>query len=252
MRGQIEDAIGQLERIVSRKFDYDKFSEIMRISNETCEWWKKATDLNKSIPAPLNGFDMFNYMAVIVCMRGKKEGRDIFKLWHDELEEKSKNGAGPWIGQDEKYRIMWDGIACWPHLSVTYKTLKKYGINMVTSTYPESWNIRYEKNDLNGMARAYSANYANRNLDHGTKNVIKLVEDFSLDGIIYHSNRSCKLMDFRQYEVQRRIEKATGVPSVIFDGDQTDPRIFSEAQYETRVQALLEMMETRKQARRSV
>jgi benzoyl-CoA reductase/2-hydroxyglutaryl-CoA dehydratase subunit BcrC/BadD/HgdB len=250
MRGQIELAITRLEEITSRKFDYDKFGEIMQISNETCHWWKKATDLAKHKPSPLSGFDMFNYMAIIVCMRGKKEGRDIFKLWHDELEEKAKRGIGPWKDQEERYRVMWDGIACWPHLSFTYKTLKKYGVNMVTSTYPESWNIRYAKNDLDGMARAYSANYANRNLDYGTGNVSKLVSDFALEGIIYHSNRSCKLMDFRQYEVQRRVGDATGVPSVIFDGDQTDPRVFSEGQYETRIQALLEMIELRKQSRR--
>ena len=36
------------------------------------------------------------------------------------------------------------------------------------------------------------------------------------------------------------------MPSVIFDGDQTDPRLFSEAQYETRIQALAEMMEENK------
>lgn len=36
------------------------------------------------------------------------------------------------------------------------------------------------------------------------------------------------------------------VPSVVFDGDQTDPRIFSQAQYETRIQALVEMMEENK------
>jgi len=250
MRGQIEHAITQLEGIAGKKFDYDKFGEVMEVSNETCKWWKKATDLAKAHPSPLNGFDMFNYMAIIVCMRGKKEGTDVFRLWHDELQEKARNGIGPWKDQEEKYRIMWDGIACWPHLSVTYKTLKKFGINMVTSTYPESWNVIYEKNDLDGMARAYSANYANRNLDYGTGNVIKLVKDFDLDGIIYHSNRSCKLMDFRQYEVQRRIEAATGIPSVIFDGDQTDPRIFSEGQYETRIQVLLEMMEQEKQRRR--
>lgn len=252
MRGQIEHAIMRLEEISNKKFDYDKFGEIMEISNQTCEWWKKATDLAKAKPSPLNGFDMFNYMAMIVCMRGKKEGSEIFKLWYEELKEKTLNGIGPWKDADEKYRILWDGIACWPHLGVTYKILKKYGINMVTSTYPESWNIRYEKNDLDGMALAYSSNYANRNLDYGTGNVIKLVNDFELDGIVYHSNRSCKLMDFRQYEVQRRIEVSTGIPSVIFDGDQTDPRVFSEAQYETRIQALLEMMENRKQARRNV
>lgn len=250
MRGQIEHAIAKLEEITGRKFDYDRLNEVMEISADTARWWRKATDLNINHPSPLNGFDMFNYMAVIVCMRGRKEGRDLFKLWYEELNEKVKNNLGPWKNQEEKYRVMWDGIACWPHLSDTYKVLKKHGVNMVTSTYPESWTIIYEKGDIDGMAKAYASNYANRNLEYGTTNVAKLVRDFDLDGIIYHSNRSCKLMDFRQYEVQRRIEAMTGVPSVIFDGDQTDPRAFSLSQYETRVQALTEMMEKNKEARR--
>ena len=120
---------------------------------------------------------------------------------------------------------------------------------MVTSTYPGSWTIVYDSDDLDAMARAYSSNYANRNLDYGADNIVQIVNDFSLDGIIYHSNRSCKLMDFRQYEVQRRCREQTGVVSVMFDGDQTDPRAFSLAQYETRIQALMEMMEQRKKER---
>jgi benzoyl-CoA reductase/2-hydroxyglutaryl-CoA dehydratase subunit BcrC/BadD/HgdB len=120
---------------------------------------------------------------------------------------------------------------------------------MVTSTYPDSWTIVYDSDDLDAMARAYSSNYVNRNLDYGINKIAQIVKDFSLDGIIYHSNRSCKLMDFRQYEVQRRVQEQTGVASVIFDGDQTDPRAFSLAQYETRIQALMEMMEQRKKER---
>lgn len=246
MRGQIDYAIKRLEEITGRDFDYKKFEDVMRISNETCQWWKKATDLAVHKPSPLKGYDMFNYMAVIVCMRGRTECKEIFKLWYEEMKEKVENGMGPFKDGEEEYRVMWDGIACWPNLSVTYKTLKKYGINMVTSTYPESWNVRYETNDLDGMAKAYSSNYANRNLVYGLENVSKLVRDFDLDGIVYHSNRSCKLMDFRQYETQRQVEAETDIPSVVFDGDQTDPRIFSEAQYETRIQALVEMMESRK------
>ena len=134
--------------------------------------------------------------------------------------------------------------------STTFKVLKKYGVNMVTSTYPESWNVRYETNDLTGMAKAYTVNYANRNLDFGTDYLKRLVDQFNLDGVLYHSNRSCKLMDFRQYEVRRRVEGMTGIPTAMFDGDQTDPRSFSEAQYETRVQALVEMMDKRKNAGR--
>ena len=37
------------------------------------------------------------------------------------------------------------------------------------------------------------------------------------------------------------------MPYVSFDGDQADPRAFSPAQYETRFQALTEIMEQNKQ-----
>ena len=72
MRAQIEYAIERLEEITGKKFDYDRFGEIMEISADTARWWRKATDLAKAKPSPLNGFDMFNYMAMIVCSRGKK------------------------------------------------------------------------------------------------------------------------------------------------------------------------------------
>ena len=226
MKGELYAIIDQLEEITGRKFDYDKLREVMEISNETCYWWKKA---------------------IIVFARGTTEARDLFHLWHDELEEKIRNHQGPWKDQEEKYRVLWDGIACWPYLRYTYKTLKKLGINMVTSTYPKSWTVSYETGDIEGMARAYSANvYPSRNLNYDVANMVNLAKKFDLDGIIFHSNRSCKLMDFRQYEVQRRVLEECGVPSVIFDGDQTDPRLFSEAQYETRIQALAEMMEENK------
>ncbi len=242
IRRQLEQAVKQLEEISGKRFDADRFKEVMKVSTETATWWKKATSRAAARPSPMNGFDMFNYMAAIVCMRGKPEGRDLFKLWAEELEAKIARGEGPWKDQAEQYRIMWDGIACWPHLSDTYKVLKKNGINVVSSTYPDSWTIVYDSDDLDAMARAYSSNYVNRSLDYGVDLIVRLAGEFSLDGIVHHSNRSCKLMDFRQYEVQRQVQERTGVASVIFDGDQTDPRAFSLAQYETRIQALVEMM----------
>ncbi len=246
MRRQFDYAIRQLEELTKKRFDYDRLSEVMEVSNSTCRWWKKSTELAMHKPSPLSGFDMFNYMAMVVCMRGNKDGETLFRLWYEELEERMKQNLGPWNNAGEKYRIMWDGIACWPHLATTFKTLKKYGVNMVASTYPDSWNIRYEKNDLDALVRAYASHYANRSIAYSVDNIAKIAEDYSLDGIIFHSNRSCKLMDFKQYEIQRQVQQRTGVPAVFFDGDQTDPRVFSDAQYETRIQALVELMEKNK------
>lgn len=247
VKAQLMDAIGKLEEFTGRKLDWDRLREVMRISNETAMWWKKATDLAMAKPSPLSGFDMFNYMATIVCVRGKQEGADLFRLWYEELKAKRDKGLGPWKdGEEEKYRILWDGIACWPYLAPTYKILKKNGINVVTSTYPESWTLLYELNDLAGMAKAYDAIYVQRNVEYATDRLLNRAREFQVDGALFHSNRSCKGMDFKQYEIQRKLESELGIPSVIFDGDQTDPSVFSEAQYETRVQALVEMMADRK------
>ncbi|MBQ4649727.1 MAG: 2-hydroxyacyl-CoA dehydratase [Firmicutes bacterium] len=247
MRNQIEHAIHQIEEICGRPYDYERLTEVMKISNETAYWWRRACFTAQAMPSPLSGFDMFNYMALVVCIRGKKEGRDLFKLWCEELEAKAAEGKGPWKeGEEEKYRVIWDGIACWANLSPTYKILKKYGINVVTSLYPDAWTILYETNDIEGMAKAYTYYHANRNVDYVAATKSQRVKDFNVDGVIFHSNRSCKLMDFTIYEQQRRITAETGVPTVVFDGDMTDPRIFSEAQYETRIQALVEMMEENK------
>ena len=49
-------------------------------------------------------------------------------------------------------------------------------------------------------------------------------------------------MAFLNQEGAEYVNEKMGVPFVSFDGDQTDPRVFAQAQFETRVQALCEMM----------
>lgn len=247
IKSQFKEAIRQLEIICGRPFDYERFREVMQISSQSARWWKYATDLAQAKPSPLNGFEVFNYMALIVCMRGKSECAEAFQMLAHELEEKIARGESAFV-DGEKYRIIWEGIACWPYLSHTFKTLKSHGINMVCSTYPGIWSLLYEANDLDGMARAYSGVTNNCNLDKQVDMRTKLIRDFQCDGAIYHMNRSCKVMDFMQYEMERRITAETGIPGVVFDGDQTDPRNFSSAQFDNRIESLVEMMAAKKEA----
>ena len=67
-----------------------------------------------------------------------------------------------------------------------------------------------------------------------------------MDGVLVHYNRSCKPWSGYMAEMQRRFTDDLGVPCAGFDGDQADPRNFNEAQYETRVQGLVEAMEANK------
>jgi benzoyl-CoA reductase/2-hydroxyglutaryl-CoA dehydratase subunit BcrC/BadD/HgdB len=61
--------------------------------------------------------------------------------------------------------------------------------------------------------------------------------------MVMHLNRSCKNMGLLNNEGAEYVNNKMGIPFVSFDGDQTDPRVFSDAQYLNRIQALSEMMD---------
>lgn len=242
IKGQFNEAIRQLEEICGKPFDYDRFQVVMENSSKAAKAWNRAMKYTEYVPSPLNGFNIFNYMALMVCMRGREESVKLYDLIADELEEMARNGQSQFPGE-ENYRIMWEGIACWPYLSHNFKTFKQYGINMVGSTYPEAWTLLYEAGDIDGMARAYASVMNNCNLERSIDLRVRILEECKCDGAVYHLNRSCKLMDFMQYQLQQEVYKRTGIPYITFDGDQTDPRNFAKAQFETRIQALVEMMD---------
>ncbi len=246
LKAQFEEAIKQLSDISGKPFEPKRLEEIMEISSENGKLWKYSMSLpSGSYPSPMNGFDLFTYMAVIVCARGKKETTEAFKLLIDYLEENAAKGESTFRGE-EKYRIMMEGIPCWPYIGYKMKTLAKYGVNMTGSVYPHAWALQYEVNDLDGMARAYSSMFNNVNIEKMVDYRVDSLVEGDCDGALYHMNRSCKLMSFIQYEMQRRVHERTGLPYAGFDGDQADPRNFADAQFETRLQGLVEVMAERK------
>lgn len=249
VKAQFETLIEQLEEITGRNFDYQRFEEVMKIASANADAWYEATSLCSAKPSPLSGFDMFNYMALIVCMRGKPECGQTFRKLRDELQEKIDRGECGLHGADEQYRIMWDGIACWPYLSHTYKVLKNYGVNMTGSTYPSAWALRYTPGNLSELARAYTGMGNNLSLQGQIDLRKSILRETGCDGIVMHLNRSCKMCDFLQYEIGQELRQSMGIPITTFDGDQADPRNYSKAQYETRIEALVEMMQEAKAQR---
>lgn len=239
---QFRYAITQIEDLVGKPFDYDKFLEVQKQAQRSADAWDKAMGMASIVPSPLNGFDMFNYMALIVCGRAKYLAEDTFNTLAAELQEKADRGEDAFKG-GEKYRIAWEGIACWPYLSHTYKSLKSLGCNMVGSTYPGIWSMHYTPGNLEEMGAAFCQTYSNTCLDNKVDVISNVLTSTKSTGITYHLNRSCKLMSFLNVETAEIVKERTGVPYVSFDGDQTDPRNFSPAQFDTRVQALSEIME---------
>ena len=201
VKDQFAEVIRQLEELTGNEFNYNKFQNVMEIASQNAKDWMDAMNLLAAQPSPLNGFDMFNYMGLIVCMRGKKECGMTFRKLKEELEEKIEKGECGLRNVDEKFRIMWDGIACWPYLRHTSKALKSAGVNLTSSVYPLAWALTYEAGDLNSLAAAYLGMHNNRSLNDQVDTRVGVCEKTHCDGIIFHMNRSCKVTDFLQYEM---------------------------------------------------
>ena len=182
--------ISQLEQITGKPFNYERFQESMELSNQASLLWKEAADFGSMHPCPFNGIDFFNYMALIVCMRGNEKAVEFFTLLRDEIAEKAARGEG--YLENEKYRILWDGIPFWFNLRAMFRSLKNYDACLVGSTYPDNWVLPYDVNDLRSMAKAYTSIFINRNFDYRVKNMMRLIDKYDVDGVIFHSNRSCK------------------------------------------------------------
>ena len=243
VKGQFLDAIKRLEEITGKKWSDEKFQEVMENSCRTSRAWLAATAMARYTPSPFNGFDLLNHMAVMVTARGKPEAAEAMETLLKEYQENHETGKSTFRAE-EKYRIMFEGIACWPWLRVTSTGLKGRGINMVTTIYADAFGFDYDSFD--NMIRAYCKVPNAINLETARDKRVKLCKDNSVEGLLVHTNRSCKLWSGFMPEMSRQIGAECGIPVVSFDGDQADPRNFSEAQYDTRVQGLAEIMDSRK------
>jgi len=246
IRGQFEDAIKKLEKISGRKFDAEKFEKACANANRTAKAWLKVCNFLQYKPAPMSGFDLFNHMADVVTARGKVQAAEAFELLATELEDNVKTGNST-LPFPEKYRIMFEGIPCWPKLPDLFKPLKENGVNVTAVVYAPAFGFVY--NGLEEMVRAYCKAPNSVCIEQGVEWREGICRDNKVDGVLVHYNRSCKPWSGYMAEMQRRFTKDLGVPCAGFDGDQADPRNFNAAQYETRVQGLVEAMEANKKAK---
>lgn len=243
VRGQFDHAIHQLEEITGKKWDQKRFEEVMATSQESAKWWLKAASYCNYVPSPLNGFDLFNHMAVAVVARGKQVAVDAFHQLADEYADFVREHKSTYK-VEQKHRVLFEGIACWPYLRATSTPLKENGVNVTATVYAAAFGVIY--NNTTELMQAYCQVPNSINLERAVKLREDACRDGKVDGAIVHINRSCKLWSGIAPEMGRRISKDLNIPVVLFDGDQADPRNFSEAQYDTRIEGLVEIMDNNK------
>ncbi len=248
VKSQILEYIKFLENATNKKFDYDRMQEVGKLSLEGQRLWQAVLDMAVQRPSPLSAFDAFFHLALIVTLRGTRQTVDYYRLLLDEMQERAAQKIG--AVADEKYRLLWDNLPIWYRMKWLSEKFAAAGACLVADTYTTAWcgSMKYIKEDdfLETMAEGYSRIYLNIGVDQMAEQVIAMAEKYGVDGVVMHSNRSCKPYSFGQYDIQRIVGEKMGIPTLMIEADMVDERSFSEGQVETRIEAFIEVLKQKK------
>lgn len=238
---QFRNLIPICEQTSGNAFDIDQFKETVKLSKEAAILWRQVLETAKASPAPLSFFDGCIHMGPIVVLRGTKEAVDYYQLLLNELNTYVKEGKG--FTDDETCRIFWDGMPIWGKLRMMSDLFSANNANVVASTYCNSWifDTMDENNPFESTALAYNRIFINRSEKAKIQMLKDMVDEYYVDGIIFHDARTCFNNSNARFGMPQRMQ-ADGIPSMVIEGDLCDLRFFSEGQSITKIESFIEQL----------
>lgn len=243
---QMKKVISVCEEVSKIKYDEEKFKEVVKLSKEATLLWQEVLLTARNKPAPITFFDGVILMAPIVVLRGTNKAKEIYEIILKELKEKVFNGEG--AVPDEKVRLFWDGMPLWGKLRMLSDLFRENKTAIVASTYCNSWIFEDfdERKPLESIALAYTKIFINRSERAKTEMLIKWVEEYSVDGIIFHDTKTCFNNSNARFGLPQKIQEKYKIPVLVFEGDLCDMRFFSEGQFITKVETFIEQIQESK------
>ena len=243
VRNGVQRLIQFLGDRFGKPLEDERLAEVAELSSKSIGLWAQSLEACRKTPSPLNCADRFLTMAPVVSSRGTEHCVEFYEILLEEVQGRVSEGIG--AVRDEKIRLLWDNIPMWYTLRF-FNVLASRGVAFPADTYTHAWSGLISGVDtssiIDGIVDIYSNVYLNKGLDAKVDKMCQLIKDYNLDGFVMFSVRSCKRYSLGQMVSKELVTERTGVPGVIIEGDMVDSRVYNEAQIETRVDALLEML----------
>jgi benzoyl-CoA reductase/2-hydroxyglutaryl-CoA dehydratase subunit BcrC/BadD/HgdB len=240
---QIKSLIPLLEKISGSRFDIDKFRGVLAKSKECTDLWKKVLEANTAVPAPISFFDETIQMGPAVVLRGTDTAIEYYQVLLKEMEERVAGNIG--AVEDEKFRIYWEGMPIWGKLRSLSELFMELKTAVVASTYCNSWIFDcFDPEDpFMSLARAYTEIFIVRDEDFKEKYIQEMVENYKINGILFHDSKTCPNNSNNRYGMPERLMEKLDIPVLTINGDLNDLRCYSEEQAKTNIEAFVEQLE---------
>jgi benzoyl-CoA reductase subunit B len=254
VKAQLKELIELCEKVTGKSFDIDKMREVMGHANTMSRGWKRVLELNQSKPSVFNALtDGTIFLGVANGMRGTPEGAKYFDDLVEEMEYKAANGIGTLT--DEKHRLAFVGVPCYPIFRRFNELFTDWGGTFVNSTYlwfasgGTNRGFEYDlENPLDSLAEGVliSVRDAMDSMFHQDLVLNEIIDDFGIEGVVYHPIKSCRTTSTGMADSRRHLMSQRDIPTLFIESDMMDRRVVSEAQLKNRSDAFFEGLAARK------
>lgn len=251
---QLRELITECQRITGRALDLDRLREVLGWTNRMAAAWRRVLELNARRPAPFNALvDGTVYLGVLNALRGTREGAEYFERLVEEMEAKAAQELG--TIPDERYRLLFVGVPCYPIFRRFHEMFADRGGVFVASSY--LWfaaggldlGFQYDlSRPIESLAEGIlvGVRHAGDAMLFHDQSLIEQVDRFGADGIVYHPVKSCRTVSTSLAGSRKAVMKARDVQCLFIESDMMDRRVVSEAQLKNRIDAFFEGLGSRR------
>ncbi|MCH7883679.1 MAG: 2-hydroxyacyl-CoA dehydratase [Planctomycetes bacterium] len=251
---QLRELIVTCEQVTGKKFDIDKLRVVLGHANAISVGWKKVLDLNKSRPSLFNALtDGTIFLGVANGFRGTETGATYFNELVEEMEYKAEQGIGTLT--EEVYRLIFVGVPCYPIFRRFNEMFTEWGGTFINSTYlwfasgGANRGFEYDVDKpIESLAEGVliSVRDAMDSMFHQDCALEEMLEDYHVDGIIYHPIKSCRTVSTGLADVRRHVARKHDIASLFVESDMMDRRVVTEAPMKNRIDAFFEGLASRR------
>jgi benzoyl-CoA reductase/2-hydroxyglutaryl-CoA dehydratase subunit BcrC/BadD/HgdB len=229
--GQYESLINFVKQHTGNDLDTKKLSEQVSCSAKACELWLQVHELNKHAAIRIGTHKIVDALFPMVVAKGTKIACDYYEALIAE-HQRTDDGS-----LTDSVRLLWHGYPMW-FLAKRFPDCFDEGFKIVLNDYTLWWNLDYTKGqgDIDTLITAYSNTYLNWPINKKIGWVSDLLKEYSIKGVICHSNRSCRRSLADIVPLRKELSKS-GIPAVIIESDMANPDFYSKEQVNLRIES---------------
>ena len=262
---QMNDFIEWVQKTTGREYKDELFVAAVDREWQSSVQWSRICEMQKAVPAPLD-YRLLNSLAALLITSKWRPGiPELMKEIAAEVEDRVKQqiAAMP----DERCRLTHEGQPPY-YYPPLLKIPRDFGATFIggrmifalhgawQTTDDGIWQaaktpqergvkIKDRATALRALAELYQTYGQSRNLAllqfYKAEDTLNVIRQWKADGVVFHLDRGCK-GGAAGYMVSRSVAQKAGIPTMVYEASNADPRDLTESQVIDRMEAFLESL----------